>query len=287
MQLRVPPQPLTRHTDAASIVTIACPNSRSDSALAVCSLMGISFRPAEEYAMAHARRLRLAAGCGWHTMRMMEFRVLGPLVVLSGGRELALASLHQRRLHALFRQTGSPTIAAWAEYVTGEALAAADPLIALRHLDTAAATARQAGNRLIEGVALVAATACRARHGEPTAALPAVAAAISHWRRHGDWTHQWPTLRTAAILLSRTGDHQSAVTIAAAVAAAGPPAYGREADDLATVRAAARSALGPSAAEAANRAGAALEPSRAVPYAMAAVARSERGSARRAPARVQ
>ncbi|HEX9362400.1 MAG TPA: hypothetical protein VGA47_01295 [Candidatus Dormibacteraeota bacterium] len=185
----------------------------------------------------------------------------------------ASAHEHAARLHALYQQTGSPTIAAWAEYVTGEALAADDPMTALRHLDTAAATARQAGNRLIEGVAIVAATACRGRHGEPEAALPAVAAAVSHWQRHGDWIHQWPTMRTAAILLSRAGDHRSAVTIAAAVAAAGPPAYGREADDLAAVQAAARSALGPAAARAASHAGAALEPSRAVPYTLAAVAR--------------
>jgi predicted ATPase/DNA-binding SARP family transcriptional activator len=197
----------------------------------------------------------------------------------------ASAYQHAARLRALYQQTGSPTIAAWAEYVTGEALAAGDPVTALRHLNTAVATARQAGNRLIEGVALVAATACRGRHGEPAAALPAVAAAISHWQRHGDWTHQWPTLRTAAILLSRVGDHQSAVTIAAAVAAAGPPAYGREADDLASVQAAARSALGPAAAEAANRAGAALGPSSAVPYAVAAAARSGREDPRPAPAR--
>jgi predicted ATPase/DNA-binding SARP family transcriptional activator len=184
----------------------------------------------------------------------------------------ASAREHAAHGQELWRQTGAPSIRAWSDYLLGETLAATEPLTALRHLDRAVTTARQAGNRLAEGVALVAATACRARHGEPRAALAAIAGAIGHWQRHGDWTHQWPTLRTAAILLSRLGRHEAAVTISRAVAASAPPAYGWEAADLDAVAAAAASTLGPGGFAAAEAAGAALGAGGAVSYALTAVA---------------
>ncbi|MCP9971792.1 hypothetical protein LUX57_47475 [Actinomadura madurae] len=105
----------------------------------------------------------------------------------------------------------------------------------------------------------------------PGAALPAVATAIGHWRRQGDWTHQWPTLRTAAILLSRLGGHRDAIVLAAAVAALGPAPYGREAGDLAALDSRARSALGPAAVAEARAAGAALGPADAALYALNAI----------------
>lgn len=184
------------------------------------------------------------------------------------------ASAREHAAHArkLWQRTGSPSISAWTDYLLGETFAATDPPTALRHLDAAVATARQAGNRLTEGVSLVAATACRTRHGEPADALAAIGAAIGHWQRHGDWTHQWPALRTAAILLSRLGRHTAAVTIARAVAACGPPAYGLEATDLAAVAAAATSALGPDAVSATGATGVELGAGEAVSYALAAVA---------------
>jgi predicted ATPase/DNA-binding SARP family transcriptional activator len=185
--------------------------------------------------------------------------------------DIASARSHVAQARSEYQRSGSPTIAAWADYVAGEILAADDPTTALRHLDTAVRTARKVGNRLIEGVSLVAATACRGRRGEPGTALPAVAAAIGHWHHQGDWTHQWPTLRTAAILLSRLGDHHAAITIAAAVAASGPPAYGTEADDLAAVQASAQTALGPPAVDKTKTAGQALSPADTVLYAMQAI----------------
>lgn len=185
--------------------------------------------------------------------------------------QIASARSHVAQARSEHERSGSPTIAAWADYVAGEILAVDDPATALHHLDTAIRTARQAGNRLIEGVSLVAATACRSRHGEPDAALPAVAAAIGHWQHQGDWTHQWPTLRTAAILLSRLGDHHAAITIAAAVAASGPPAYGAEADDLAAMEATAQSALGSMTVDKTKAAGEALSHADAVLYAMQAI----------------
>lgn len=184
----------------------------------------------------------------------------------------AAARAHAEQVRTRFRQTGAPSISGWHDYLLGETLAGDDPAAALHRLDAAVVTARTAGNRLLEGVALVAATACRARYGEPRGALAAIAAAIGHWQRLGDWTHQWPTLRTAAILLSRLGRHQSAVTVAGAVAASAPPAYGREADDLAAVVETATAALGAATVAAAEAAGVALGPGGLVPYALAAVA---------------
>jgi hypothetical protein len=183
--------------------------------------------------------------------------------------DLDAARRHAAALRELAARTGAPTIAAWAEYLTGETLAGTDPATALTHLDAAFALARDAGNRLVEGVSLVAATACRVRHGEPAQALAAVATAAGHWYRQGDWPHQWPTLRTAAILLSRLGDHSTAVTLAAAVAANGPPAYGAEAADLAAMTEAARTAVD---VDAATAAGATLGPVDAVQLALRAIA---------------
>ncbi|MEO3823722.1 BTAD domain-containing putative transcriptional regulator [Actinomadura sp. B10D3] len=178
---------------------------------------------------------------------------------------------HAARLRALAGRAAAPTLAAWRHYLAGEISAAGDGIAAVHDLDTAVRTARQVGNRLIEGVALVAATACRTRHGLPEAALPAVATAIGHWRRQGDWTHQWPTLRTAAILLSRLGGHRDAIVLTAAVAALGPAPYGQEADDLAAVEARALSALGPDGSAEARAAGAALGPADAALYALNAI----------------
>ncbi|URN00535.1 winged helix-turn-helix domain-containing protein [Actinomadura madurae] len=178
---------------------------------------------------------------------------------------------HATRLRPLAGRAAAPTLAAWRHYLAGEISAAGDGIAAVHDLDTAVRTARQVGNRLIEGVALVAATACRTRHGRPGAALPAVATAIGHWRRQGDWTHQWPTLRTAAILLSRLGGHRDAIVLAAAVAALGPAPYGREAGDLAALDSRARSALGPAAVAEARAAGAALGPADAALYALNAI----------------
>ncbi|WP_024936668.1 BTAD domain-containing putative transcriptional regulator [Actinomadura welshii] len=178
---------------------------------------------------------------------------------------------HAARLRPLAGRAAAPTLAAWRHYLAGEISAAGDGIAAVHDLDTAVRTARQVGNRLIEGVALVAATACRTRHGRPEAAPPAVATAIGHWRRQGDWTHQWPTLRTAAILLSRLGGHRDAIVLAAAVAALGPAPYGREADDLAALESRARSALGPAAVAEARAAGAALGPADAALYALNAI----------------
>jgi hypothetical protein len=171
----------------------------------------------------------------------------------------------------LSRRTGSPSISAWANYVRGEALAVEHPQSALAYLDAAVAAARRAGNRLVEGVALVAATACRARHDQADTAVLDIAAAIGHWHRSGDWTHQWPTLRTAAILLSRLGRHEAAVTAAAAVSASAPAAYGKEAEDLAALDAAAARDLGTAGLRAAHARGDALEPGAAVAYVLTAV----------------
>lgn len=212
-----------------------------------------------------------------------------PLARAEGHLGLGLVHAYQGRVDAALAEaaavrvvragTGSPTIGAWADYLAGEALAGSDPDAAVRHLDAAAATAAGIGNRLVEGVSLVAGTACRGRHGDPAGALRAVAAAVGHWHRQGDWTHQWPTLRTAAVLLSRLGEHRTAVRLAAAVAAVGPPAYGAEAADLAAVDAAARVALGPRQVAAETAAGAATGAEGAVLVALQATTPEPSGPA--------
>ena len=168
--------------------------------------------------------------------------------------------------------TGSPTIGAWADYLAGEALAGTDPDAARPALDAAVGAAAAVGNRLVEGVALVAGTACRGRHGDPAPALRPVAAASGTGTGRATGPTSGRRCAPPRCCCPGSASTPTAVRLAAAVAAVGPPAYGAEAADLAAVDAAARVALGPERVAAAAAAGAALGAEGAVLLALQATA---------------
>jgi hypothetical protein len=115
---------------------------------------------------------------------------------------------------------------AWAQYTLGEVLMAADPLRAAVLLEGAIAAARRCGDRFLAGVALVSAASVLARGADPVQAVPLLREVVEHWHRQADWTHQWPTFRVVAELLTRLGaDEQAAVLL-------GAQRWGHRADDV-------------------------------------------------------
>ncbi len=127
---------------------------------------------------------------------------------------------------------GGPTLLAYANYLQGEVLADYDPEAALTWLDRALAYAEAGAGAMARGTSLLTATSLRARVGDPADAHGSFADAIAHWRLHGDWAHQWVTLRNLVYLLYRSGQHQDAAELLGSVNAHAAPAVGAEAERL-------------------------------------------------------
>ena len=127
-----------------------------------------------------------------------------------------------------------PAARAFARYARGECRAESDPVAALELVEQAVDLAASCGAWFVEGVARLTAATLRARHEDPAAAAPAYAELLRHWRRSGDLTQQWTTLRNVAELLVRLEVDEPAVTIAAAADTdpSAPPTFGTESDRL-------------------------------------------------------
>ena len=127
-----------------------------------------------------------------------------------------------------------PAVRAFARYARGECRAESEPDAALELVEEAVELAASCGAWFVEGVARLTAATLRARHDDPAAAAPAYAELLRHWRRSGDWTQQWTTLRNVAELLVRLEVHEPAVVVAAAADAdpSAPPTFGTESDRL-------------------------------------------------------
>lgn len=147
---------------------------------------------------------------------------------------------------AVLAEQASAPARAFARYVQSECLAETDPSRALELVDEAVEIARSAGATFIEGVARVTAASLRARHGEVQQTLPDFADLLRHWRRTGNWTQQWTTLRNLAEALIRLEADRPAVTILAAAATSDTATrpYGPEAARLEEARTIARQRLG-------------------------------------------
>ena len=174
----------------------------------------------------------------------------GLALVYGGQREAGLeVALAQR---AAGERLDNPSQRAWALYGHAEACGDEDPETALRLLEEVIALAEPVQARFLEGVARVAIASLLARHGSPGDALAAFPDIIRHWRRVGDWTHQWTTLRNLVPLLVRLDADEPAALLLGAQDAAdtAAPAYGAEARRLAEARATLSSRLGTSACEA-------------------------------------
>lgn len=118
------------------------------------------------------------------------------------------------------RVADTPLMRAWLDYATAELHAEDESLRSIALLDGVIERATDAGWAFLLGVALVTAGSVCARHADPHEALQAFERLIRHWRRAGDVTHQWTTLRNLVELLVRVGADDPATRLLGAVSAA-------------------------------------------------------------------
>lgn len=173
-----------------------------------------------------------------------------------------------------------PGARAFARYAQGECRAETAPDEAVVLVEEAAVLARDCGAWFVEGVARVTAASVRGRQGDRAAALRAFGEEIRRWRRSGNWTQQWTTLRNLADLLVALDADEPAVAIAAAAESSAGPTFGPESDRLGRALTTARARLGDDAYEAARSRGRRLSGPDAVDLALAAIDASEDRAAR-------
>lgn len=148
--------------------------------------------------------------------------------------------------HALDRARGAladaerlanPSLLALANEIVGEALQERAPEEALARFDRALEYADLASCRLVAGLALLASSSTLTRLGRVPQAARYCRLAVVHWRRAGNTTHQWTTLRNAAELLAAADRPREAdLILRAAVSGGAPEAYGLQAQRLAELR---------------------------------------------------
>ena len=113
---------------------------------------------------------------------------------------------HERATDLLARARARTSSAdshrAFAAYVDGELRAATSPDQAIACYLEAIALARRAGATFVEGVAGVALASARFRTGDLVGAADGLAGLIVMWRRTGQNTQLWTTVRNAAALLA-------------------------------------------------------------------------------------
>jgi ATP/maltotriose-dependent transcriptional regulator MalT len=128
----------------------------------------------------------------------------------------------------------NPTMMAVTRYAEGESLLEVDPVRAMGPIGEALEFAERAENVFMKGIALVSNTSLRGRHGDPLVALRLFEDVIRHWRRGGNWSQQWLTLRNLVELLTRLGAHEPTAVLYGACTASKecPPLYGPEAARL-------------------------------------------------------
>jgi predicted ATPase/DNA-binding SARP family transcriptional activator len=123
----------------------------------------------------------------------------------------------------LAEQTTNPTARAMARYALGLVLKKSDPERALSLFDESGELAASVRNFWWHGLALMEGAATRAVHADPARACRDFLDVLDHWERVGDWSQQWIVLRYVTRLLARVGEAEAAVTLHAALIAAGRP----------------------------------------------------------------
>ncbi|XRQ05129.1 ATP-binding protein [Actinomadura welshii] len=175
-----------------------------------------------------------------------------------GDEAAALEAADQCR--ALADKLGEPVLQAMALYYGGEARMDGAPERALELLEEARRAAGALGALFIEGLATVSVVTLRGRTvADPAGAMPAYRDAIEHWRRVGNRTQQWVTLRNLIPLLVAAGHDEAACELDGALEHAPVrfPADAPEAGRLDEALALARERLGDGAFARARRRGAA------------------------------
>lgn len=196
----------------------------------------------------------------------------GALVVAYAGR--LAEGVGQADAAAEAAAGAGPAVRAFARYAQGECRAETAPEEAQAILDDAGALASACGASFVETVARLTGTSLRGRSGDPAAALPFFADVIEGWRRSGNWTQQWTTLRNFVELLVRLEADEPAVVIAAAAEAeqTAAPTFGAQGERLGRALQAAQARLGDLRAEAARARGPQLTADEVVDLALATIA---------------
>jgi tetratricopeptide (TPR) repeat protein len=168
-------------------------------------------------------------------------------------------------------RTSSSAMQGFALYYLGEALLAAgqDLERALECLDRSIELCRVNALHFWVGTALVAKASLRARHGDPLEALPMFSDIIDRWRRAGEWSRQWVTLRNLTELFGRIGADDAATTLDAAAESSptAEPSIGPQGDRLAQLRRKLHERMGAEAFAAACERGGMMSDEEAVAYA--------------------
>jgi predicted ATPase/DNA-binding SARP family transcriptional activator len=198
-------------------------------------------------------------------------RVHGVMSLVYGGDRDAGFKAAQAGLAAA-DELGNPGQRGWARYVLAEAHGDDDPERALTLLEEALALAEPVGDRFLEGVARVGIASLRARHHPPRDALSAFPDVIGHWRRAGDWTHQWTTLRNLVPLLVRLDADEPAARLFGAQQSADTGTFGADAVRLAEAGETLTARLGTTRFEALLDEGRALDGPDAVDLALDSIA---------------
>ncbi|HEY8471022.1 MAG TPA: BTAD domain-containing putative transcriptional regulator [Natronosporangium sp.] len=165
---------------------------------------------------------REAAELAGDQQRPIAVEALGGQAIAFGYQgELAEAVRWAEACQRVAETAGAPTVLAMARYYAGECRLVADPASALVLLDQARAMAAEAGARFVAGIAMLSSVSIRARAGaDPAETIAAFGEAIEHWRRVGNRTQQWVTLRNLVPVLVQAGHDELAVTLHAALATA-------------------------------------------------------------------
>jgi predicted ATPase/DNA-binding SARP family transcriptional activator len=131
------------------------------------------------------------------------------------------------RAHAAVRQSGCGSQAAFAAYVEGELRATGRVEESIPYYVEAIEGARRVGANFVDGVAGVALASARTRVGDVAGAAEGFAYLIDYWRRTGQSTQLWTTVRNAAGLLASAGrSSTAALLLICADAAPGAAAVG-------------------------------------------------------------
>ncbi|MEV0355200.1 BTAD domain-containing putative transcriptional regulator [Nocardia sp. NPDC050697] len=216
---------------------------------------------------ATAELLTLAerAGSHWYAAEALLFAGLARTYAGAPADGLALAERNLRAAAA----AGNPSLRAWALYNRAEALAVLDPAAALLGYSEVVALAATVYSVYAANVAHVGLAALHLRAERIPEALEAFGAAVRGWRAMQVWHHQRSTLRALLPLLARVAEREAAVLLGALER--GEPGFGADAEAMAPVAAALRTALGEVACARARAEGSVLSREAVADTALAAL----------------
>ncbi len=186
-------------------------------------------------------------------------------LVYRGDRQDAEATARscQRDAH----EVGIGSLEAMTSYVLAETIT--DPAEAAESYRHALDLAARSRADFVTGLANTSLAALELRTGQHHRARSRLSAVIEHWERGGIWNQQWLAIRLLIEALDRDHDHEAAAVLLGAYDASrlAGPAYGDDANRLATAIARAQEALGLDRYGDVHRRGATLTDAQAASFA--------------------